>query len=275
MVARPCWTVGCHQTTSRSSRSSVDLSGILDTTTVYWVTDPMAHVAMEAAHSIPDINPDQDMPSPTGLMGFEKPLPPLPSPVVKKRGAEEEDLPVSALFWYTEGEFLAVCVFTWTGHLPEYAKPEVGKLVVPLLESFTLRVPRHQTQRIDDLQYSTAEKSLLAFLSTTWIQMMTPKLVETKRIDTRTGGLVGPGAEDHVPSVTTITLRPLRHTEVVERDPESGRTYKHTWVVRGHWRDQAYGVGHSLRRPTWIPAYIKGPEGAPLRASEKVMVWRR
>ena len=31
------------------------------------------------------------------------------------------------------------------------------------------------------------------------------------------------------------------------------------WLVRGHWRAQAYGVGRSQHRPKWIEPYEKGP----------------
>ena len=36
------------------------------------------------------------------------------------------------------------------------------------------------------------------------------------------------------------------------------------WFVRGHWRDQPYGPGMSLRRLKWIDPYIKGPSDKPL-----------
>ena len=32
------------------------------------------------------------------------------------------------------------------------------------------------------------------------------------------------------------------------------------FLVRGHWRNQAYGTNHSLRRPQWIQPFWKGPE---------------
>ncbi|HEY2015880.1 MAG TPA: hypothetical protein VGH38_20395 [Bryobacteraceae bacterium] len=35
--------------------------------------------------------------------------------------------------------------------------------------------------------------------------------------------------------------------------------------VTGHFKLQAYGPQHSLRRLTWIDAYQRGPEGTPLR----------
>jgi hypothetical protein len=48
------------------------------------------------------------------------------------------------------------------------------------------------------------------------------------------------------------------------------------WLVRGHWRQQAYGPGRKLRRPLYIQPFIKGPEDKPLEVSpEVVKVWRR
>lgn len=34
------------------------------------------------------------------------------------------------------------------------------------------------------------------------------------------------------------------------------------FLVRGHWRQQAHGPGHSLRKPIWIEPFWKGPEEA-------------
>jgi len=34
------------------------------------------------------------------------------------------------------------------------------------------------------------------------------------------------------------------------------------FLVRGHPRNQAYGPGHTLRRPIWVEPFWKGPEGA-------------
>lgn len=35
-------------------------------------------------------------------------------------------------------------------------------------------------------------------------------------------------------------------------------------IVRGHWRNQAYGPRHSLRRPQWIQPFWRGAEDAPV-----------
>lgn len=38
----------------------------------------------------------------------------------------------------------------------------------------------------------------------------------------------------------------------------SCREYRGQWIVRGHWRNQAYGKGLSKRKLIWIEPYIKG-----------------
>lgn len=43
------------------------------------------------------------------------------------------------------------------------------------------------------------------------------------------------------------------------------RSYSRRWIVSGHFRNQAYGPAHSLRRTIWIPPHLKGPEDAPFK----------
>jgi hypothetical protein len=51
--------------------------------------------------------------------------------------------------------------------------------------------------------------------------------------------------------------------------------WSHRWVVRGHWRQQAYGPGRTLHRPRWIAPFVKGPDDKPLVVDETVKVWQR
>lgn len=53
----------------------------------------------------------------------------------------------------------------------------------------------------------------------------------------------------------------------------TGRHLSKRFVVRGHWRNQAYGPLRQLRRPMWINPHIKGPDDAPLDARETVYVF--
>ena len=105
--------------------------------------------------------------------------------------------------------------------------------------------------------------------------MMTPTLAERRPLDARTGKTPKPTARP-TDLVTTVDLRPLRHVPTSDGETDSsGRVYTRRWIVRGHWTHQAYGPGRELRRVQYIEPYVKGPEGAPLVATEKVMVWRR
>jgi hypothetical protein len=76
-----------------------------------------------------------------------------------------------------------------------------------------------------------------------------------------------------LPERDVHTVR-LRHSD---RDGShgqagGGREYRHRWVVRGHWRNQPWGPGRSLRRPVWVLPHVKGPDGAPLLGAERVNV---
>jgi hypothetical protein len=51
---------------------------------------------------------------------------------------------------------------------------------------------------------------------------------------------------------------------------EAGRTYRHRWIVRGHWRNQYY-PSRRANRPIWIDAHPKGPDGAPILDPDKLV----
>ncbi|MGW1468476.1 hypothetical protein ACWCPT_29540 [Streptomyces sp. NPDC002308] len=114
-------------------------------------------------------------------------------------------------------------------------------------------------------------------LAAAWLLMQQPLLLERtrERADKATARA---HARDGLPApeVSIVDLR--RQYTPQDRDPDAGtdqRTYRHRWIVSGHWRNQAHGPNQSLRRQQWIPAHPKGPEGAPLLSTEKVNVWRR
>jgi hypothetical protein len=121
----------------------------------------------------------------------------------------------------------------------------------------------------------TAAASLAARLLTTWLLMSQPMLSARTRLPAdRDVARAYRRQNRPVPDVTLIDLRHVK--TAIDPDAEHAtRTYSHRWVVRGHWRNQAYGPGRSLRRPLFIPSYVKGPDEAPLKLSEHVNVWRR
>ena len=81
-------------------------------------------------------------------------------------------------------------------------------------------------------------------------------------------------------TVRTVQISPtLRKQAVRSSEAQGGQEdreewYRHQFVVRGHWRNVAYGEGRSKRRLRWIMPFLKGPEGTPVIRRPLVRVWR-
>lgn len=83
--------------------------------------------------------------------------------------------------------------------------------------------------------------------------------------------------DNAVRDVRMVILRENIHSprNGAESDSGSRREYSHRFIVRGFWRNQAYGKNHELRRRQWIPPFVKGPADKPLIAKDTVRIWRR
>jgi hypothetical protein len=106
----------------------------------------------------------------------------------------------------------------------------------------------------------------------------TPRLIEAS--------MVGPDRHERrraqregrpaPPPVRVVGLRSVVHagpegsTELAEE--RARREYTCRWMVKGHWRNVAYGPGRTLHRPTWIAPFVSGPEDKPLRIRPTVRV---
>ena len=67
------------------------------------------------------------------------------------------------------------------------------------------------------------------------------------------------------PLIRVITLR--RMEEARKKDPSGNAPdWQFQWSVRGHWRNQYY-ASENTHKPVFVEAYIKGPEGKPLKPS--------
>jgi hypothetical protein len=74
--------------------------------------------------------------------------------------------------------------------------------------------------------------------------------------------------------VRVVYLRTLPHPDH-EPEPGPGRQYSHRWVVKEHWRNQAFGPKHGLRRPVLVRSHVRGPENAPFLGGSVVKFWKR
>lgn len=70
--------------------------------------------------------------------------------------------------------------------------------------------------------------------------------------------------------VRVVELRRTRLDGYQPPEDEGHTEWHHRWLVRGHWRKQRVGVGRSEIRPTWIRPHIKGPDGLPVKAPDKL-----
>lgn len=74
----------------------------------------------------------------------------------------------------------------------------------------------------------------------------------------------------HEPApVSVVRLRTNEYRPSGEIE-QTGRHLGVRFMVRPHWRHQAYGPNRSLRKLILVPPHIKGPADAPLRHTERV-----
>lgn len=243
---------------------------------MFWVQQDMAALAMHAGQQLAAARwATADRPAPCGLLYWQDGIGHL--------DAEGVQVPVEACAWGPyQGKLLVWLLMSRARLVAE---------VAPLARQFTLDESRMPPLLpiyggvipVTDEPLSMAEidpqlpQPVVAALASAWLLMQQPLLIDRtrERADKPTARAY---ARDGLPApeVTVVDLRRQYTPQDQEPDDEAGsRRYRHRWVVSGHWRNQPYGPGQSLRRQTWVPSYVKGPEGAPLLSTERVNVWRR
>lgn len=95
--------------------------------------------------------------------------------------------------------------------------------------------------------------------------------------ETRYGASAAAAFDPEIRKVKMLVLRENLHRPggSADDDERVRREYSHRFIVRGFWRDQAYGPNHSLRRRQWIPPFVKGPADKPLICKDTVRIWKR
>lgn len=267
---------------------------------LFWVSDEICQQAFDASQDVPHISA-LDAPSATGILIFQKPLPPLPLDQYT-RGAYLENLKFTAekvgldalqnltseahgVMWAHLGRgMLAISVFGIHG-----AKPSVLGQVDPRIPLGFFDIPLDQTVEIENISTVQGQQAFLAFLSSLWILMKTPTVAQVSEGDISTGKTV-PVLADDGGNTPTYTVPDKRRVQVVEMVPmlhkqeesedslQAKRTYRksqYKWVVRGHWRNQRVGKNREQRQLTWVASYLKGNPEGQLKTSEKVYSWRR
>ena len=212
-------------------------------------------------------------PALTGLLCWAKPAGAVPYSAPGKR----VDVPWDAVWWWTRPDgVLQLQLGSRLTKQPELLAPfEVRS---PLWSGHTL-VLNPTVPRTAEVMGSPEGSHLVSIVGAAWLLMSQPAVIEI-----RTLGRGGPGSGDASGATgprresSNVTIIELRRPASAARDGAegaSGRQYRRRWWVDGHWRQQACGPGRTQRKPIWVSPYVKGPEGSPLVAKERVHVLRR
>jgi hypothetical protein len=245
---------------------------------MFWVSEDMVTLAVDASSDVPGFTPETDMPSRSGLMVLEKALPAItgflavpmdPKDVIRGTVSTahadlKTSLEIVALSWVNAGGRLTIHGFS---------RNEGGPADDPFNSLMILDEDNSSFKSFSAVDQGAAAP-LLKFLAASFHLMANPAVADRRQAAPEPKAPLKPAKRRHSNSVTVISLRSLRQVETCESGND-GREYTHRWIVRGHWRNQPYGKDQALRRITWVPSYIKGPAGKPLRATERVWAWRR
>lgn len=226
----------------------------------WWVSSDMEELAIAASDGVPqDVVPETS----TGFLVFQRPL-------MECATGGHASLDIQGVIWsYGRGvgaSQLSLGLFAPTGDLLRLvtgpARSRMLDLGLPL-------APIH------DIQGPYLDKIRDVMLAV-WALSSEERLCETRSAaGSWPAGRGGHGPDPMARTVKILVLRePPRSREGAGGEGGAGR-YSHRFVVRGFWRNQPCGPGHSERRLTWVAPFVKGPAGAPLVERETVRVWRR
>jgi hypothetical protein len=236
---------------------------------LYFVAAQMAELSCIAGMSLPrfDMLPE-DVPSRSGFLMFEKVPPMLSGP---DDGCSDPDCGCSAdrvvsitgVAWSVDSSIECVWLVPVTEACEHGGLTLGGPRLYPCIATADAPVLTRELDLMDHL---------ISALRAAWLLMQQPLAaisdVEPDRASRKR--LRRAGREPA--SVRIIELRRPKHSG--SEAGESGRTYAHTWIVRGHWRNH-WHPKREVHRPVWIAPHVKGPEGAPMIGGEKVYAWKR
>jgi hypothetical protein len=259
------------------------LAGELD-----WVSAAMTQLARHAAQSLPSWNLYRhDVPSGCGLMLFEEPM----GSYQNSEGREVEIVAASWGPWDGPGGMWRAggVALSFYSHpapaLPRGAFEADGENLVPaqfLAEGLPPVLPDNEAGwPFGDLDFlpsrtegTTAKWAMV--LRSAWLLMRQPLAEQTTERASRPARrrLARDGLP--APDVRVVHIRrSARQAGQHAAGDSSSREYGCQWWVNGHWR--TYWCGPGRRRPEdrWISPYVAGPEGKPVRGTERVRVWDR
>jgi hypothetical protein len=229
---------------------------------LFFVTSDMAQLAYAAAKPLPDYDlRREDLPSEFGIIYFDTPI------------SDDPEMPITCVAWRQTNASTNIAGKPVPAgvELDFWGPADLPAPYTPLAWSETAIVPYDGGEPVVGLNRAKEGLTFWAHVvRCSWLlmQQRVARVDEylPDRASARRLARAGRG-------VTPVRVISLRQPEV-HGGPGSDRTYHHRWVVRGHWRKQWY-PSQQRNVPLWITPYVKGPDGAPLLAGEKVYAWQR
>lgn len=231
------------------------------TAQLWWISRDMAKLAADTA-AVGDY-PKNRPPAATGMMIIDGGLPVDASPVGFRTS-------VAGFFWVAQPGETAVFPLTCdTATLERTGAAEAGLPVA--IMPLTGALP-------DAVNASPAlQQAWVDFAQAVWALSEETRICQSKPGEPSAAPPLPSRFDPEIRKVKMLVLRENLHRPggSADGDERVRREYSHRFIVRGFWRDQAYGPNHSLRRRQWIPPYVKGPADKPLVCKETVRIWRR
>lgn len=246
----------------------------LEKATLYYVKADMAKLVTHAAETLPPATLTEDLaPTPFGFAVFEEPL-------IGKDSMTAEPVHIWAIAW-AEGQIVEVgkgLVLQFYGRVDReefrhtaYLYP-YGNTDWPYNTDTDVVV---DPESADDSVRLASMSEDRRWFAAMWLLASQP-LSETvnHRADRGTARRSARAKVSSDVRLVDLRARPTHEPSGTGRKVD----WSHRWIVGGEnggfWRQQAYGPGHSLRRPVWINEYIKGPAEKPLRVKDTVRIIR-
>lgn len=249
-----------------------DMLHALDTSSLWWVAEPMAKLALAASYELPGWDWAAARPSPSGIILWEGST----GQALTHAGdrALARHVPIQGIRWFPDGPTTGFQALVAAEDAP-WGTPSDSLAMAPLTwqildQGNLVTKPRLAAQ-------ANAIERLHALLGTTLLLSAQPTIATRRPHHGGERMLARQGP--HLPvAVTQVVLRESVRDAVdaqSDREAEAKWHLKSRFLVRGHWRQQPVGPGRQLRRPTYIAPYLKGPADAPLNLTKEVHVWRR
>ncbi|WP_236788087.1 hypothetical protein [Amycolatopsis sp. GM8] len=271
---------------------------------LYWVSPEMTQVASAAAETLPeDLRIDEThQPANRGLIVFGEPVGSYIGDMFRDR-----QIPIAAMTWgstfYPTKNDPAIGVTFYSSSDYEYVRHVLPRIVGRKPKSAELdrairATPEWMWDNETALRYghtigdlnlaheisrTPQDQSVIPWLKvlySSWLLMTQPGITEVSQERAGRNQQRRDQREGRRNSDVQVVHVHRRHRDAAPTNNQTNdagdeREFAVRWMVRGHWRNQAYGPNRQLRRPVWINPHIKGPDDKPFKTGNVVHVWDR